>query len=107
MLLALSVVFLFAISASAALAHCPLCTAGAGLAAGLAAWLGVSELSIGLFIGAFAVAVGIWIANILKFNFKGKSEALITVSFATTIFPLLYMFSESIPLYINWYGGYG
>ena len=47
--------FLFIFMVDEVLAHCPLCTAGAAVAVGGAAWLGVSKIIIGLFIGAFAV----------------------------------------------------
>ena len=46
-------------------AHCPLCTAGAAVAAGGAAWLGISKAAIGIFIGAFAVSTGWWASNLL------------------------------------------
>ena len=47
-------------------AHCPLCTAGAAIAAGGAIYLGVSVIVVGLFIGAFAVSTGWWVAKIIK-----------------------------------------
>lgn len=105
--ISLIVILFFAGAVSVAYAHCPLCTAGAGLAAMGAGWLGVGEISIGIFIGAFAVAVGSWIANIWKMDFRFKKEALIIISFITTIAPLIYMFQEFIPLYVHLYGGYG
>ena len=40
-------------------AHCPLCTVGAGAAAAGAIWLGVSKVVVALFIGGFAMSMGI------------------------------------------------
>ena len=41
-------------------AHFPLCTIGAGAAAGAAVWLGVSKVVVALFIGGFAMSMGMW-----------------------------------------------
>ena len=49
-----------------ALAHCPLCTVGAGALAVLAASLGISSLVVGVMIGAFALALGLWIGKMPK-----------------------------------------
>ena len=47
-------------------AHCPLCTIGAGAAAAGAVWLGVSKVVVALFIGAFAMSMGMWFPKIIK-----------------------------------------
>ncbi len=54
-------------------AHCPLCTAGAGVGALIAKELGLKSLVIGIWLGAFAVALGWWLGNVvmiraLRFN---------------------------------------
>ena len=93
-----------------AYAHCPLCTIGAAAAAGGAAWLGVSKIVIGIFIGAFAVSIGWWISNIIKKQYLPFQRLLIILfSFITTIFPLLGLevMKSIYPLYISLAGGYG
>mgnify|MGYP006929334256 CR=1 FL=1 len=47
-------------------AHCPLCTIGAGAAAGAAIWLGISKVVVAMFIGAFAMSMGMWFSRIIK-----------------------------------------
>ena len=49
-----------------AMAHCPLCTIGAGALGAGAIWLGVSSVVVALFIGAFAMSMGMWFARIIK-----------------------------------------
>ena len=46
-------------------AHCPLCTIGAGAAAAGAVWLGVSKVVVALFLGGFAMSMGMWFARVL------------------------------------------
>lgn len=89
-------------------AHCPLCTAGAGLAALGAAKLGVGPVSIGIFLGAFAVALGLWVARFLKKQYLPRQKGLLAVfSFATTIFPLQSVLADNTPLYLPFWGEYG
>lgn len=90
-----------------ALAHCPLCTAGAGAAAIGAAWLGVDQGPIGIFIGAFAIAIGLWIARIIPWRIPGKAWLLALVSFATTVLPLLVILQDVSSVYIAIAGEYG
>lgn len=92
-------------------AHCPLCTIGAGAAAGAAVYLGVSKVAVVLFIGGFAMSMGMWFA---KWTDKkiGKrvpfQKTLIIVGiFALTLFPILPMFSAIGPLYFSFIGEYG
>ncbi len=89
-------------------AHCPLCTAGAAVAAGGAAWLGVSKIIIGLFIGAFAVSTGWWFSRLIKKQYiPGQRMLIILLAFVTTIVPLLPLLGEIHPLYISIMGSYG
>lgn len=93
-----------------AYAHCPLCTVGAAAAAGGAAWLGVSKIVIGVFIGAFAVSIGWWVSNLIKKQYVPFQRPLIILfSFVTTIFPLLGMevMRSNYPLLVSFFGDYG
>ena len=93
-----------------AYAHCPLCTVGAAAAAGGAAWLGVSKIVIGVFIGAFAVSIGWWISNLIKKQYVPFQRPLIILfSFATTVFPLLGLeiMRSNYPLLVSFFGDYG
>lgn len=93
---------------AAALAHCPLCTAGAGLVAIGAYWLGVNGLTIGLLLGAFAVALGLWIARLIKKKYVPQQDNLIGIfSWLTTLLPLKMLLSDYTSIYINWSGSYG
>lgn len=47
-------------------AHCPLCTAGAGVGALIAKELGMKSSAIGVWIGAFSVALGWWLGRIIS-----------------------------------------
>lgn len=76
-------------------AHCPLCTLGAGAVAVGASWLGVSNFSVGIFIGAFGLAMGLWMAKLLKW----PKEVLGLLSLTLTVFPLLFLF----PGHFFWY----
>src|SRR3989344_4207602 len=72
------------------MAHCPLCVAGAMAAAGGASYLGVSNIVIGLFIGAFAVSVGFWVSRLIKKRYVPlQSTLLILLSYFLTILPLI------------------
>jgi hypothetical protein len=89
-------------------AHCPLCTIGAATAAGGAAYLGVSNTVIGIFIGAFAVSIGWWFARIIKKQFVPyQKPAIIILSFLTTVIPMMPLLSDIHGLYIPWIGAYG
>ena len=91
-----------------ALAHCPLCTAGAGLAAIGAYWLGVNGLTVGVLLGAFAMALGLWVARLIKKKYLPQQDNAIGVfSWLTTIIPLKMLLSDYTSIYINWSGSYG
>ena len=101
---------LFLALMQSAYAHCPLCTVGAAAAAGGAAWLGVSKVVIGVFIGAFAVSIGWWVSTLIKKQYVPFQRPLIILfSFVTTIFPLLGLdVMQSIyPVYVSLAGDYG
>jgi len=89
-------------------AHCPLCTIGAGAAAGGAVWLGVSKVIVALFIGAFAMSMGMWFSGIIKKKYIPFQKTIIViVVFLTTVLPLLPIFNAVGPLYIPFVGEYG
>jgi len=89
-------------------AHCPLCTIGAGAAAGAAVWLGVSKVAVALFIGAFAMSMGIWFSKIIKKQYISFQNPLsVAIVFLTTLLPLLPLFTAIGPLYIPFIGDYG
>ena len=89
-------------------AHCPLCTIGAGAAAGAAVWLGVSKVVVALFIGGFAMSMGMWFSNLVKKKYIPFQKTLIVfVVFATTVIPLMPIFTAIGPLYFSFIGDYG
>lgn len=91
-------------------AHCPLCTIGAGAAALGALWLGFSSFSIGLFLGAFALAMGLWVGRLIKrkVNLLPHQTMVIgIISFLTTIFPLQPILFDNSAIYISMSGDYG
>ncbi len=89
-------------------AHCPLCTIGAAAAAGGAAYLGVNNIIIGLFIGAFAASMGFWVARMIKKKYiPFQTAAIVLASFLTTILPILPLMPGIKPLYISIAGDYG
>jgi len=90
------------------LAHCPLCVVGAAAAAGGAMWLGVSKVVVGLFIGAFAMSMGMWIARMIKKDYIPFQNSILIISiFLLTFFPMMPIFSAMGPFYISLAGGYG
>lgn len=96
------------LSVPAVEAHCPLCTIGAAAAAGGAAYLGVHGIVIGLFMGAFAVSIGWWVSGLIKKQyFKYQKQAIILLSFLTTVFPMLAILSDVQPFLVSMSGSYG
>lgn len=89
-------------------AHCPLCTAGAGILAATAVSLGVDPMAVGVFIGAFAVAVGLWGARLLKNRyFSWQGPAIAVASFLLTVLPLTALFDTQTAFSVFIAGGYG
>ena len=89
-------------------AHCPLCTVGVAAAAGGAAWLGVSKVVIGLFVGAFAVSTGWWVSKLIKKEYIPHQRFwIIILSFVLTVIPIYPILSQVYPLFISWGGEYG
>ena len=89
-------------------AHCPLCTIGAGAAGVGAIWLGVSKVVVALFIGAFAMSMGMWFSKIPKKRYIPlQKTAIIAIVFLTTVLPLIPLFKAIGPLYLSFIGEYG
>lgn len=90
------------------MAHCPLCTVGAGVAGAGAIWLGVSKVVVALFIGGFAMSMGMWFSKLPKKTYVPFQKTLIVLAiFLTTILPLLPIFKAIGPLYLSFIGDYG
>ncbi len=98
----------FVFLAENVMAHCPLCTIGAGAAAGAAVWLGVSKVVVALFLGGFAVSMGMWFARIIKKDYiKYQKAVIILAVFLLTFIPLLPIVKAIGPLYLSFIGEYG
>ena len=91
------------------LAHCPLCTIGAGIVATIAVWLGVNTLVIGVLLGAFAAALGFWAARLIKKKYFAFQDSVVTILvFLSTILPLLPIAGgEKSSVYVSLAGDYG
>ncbi|MDP2628309.1 MAG: hypothetical protein Q8P15_00230 [Nanoarchaeota archaeon] len=91
-------------------AHCPLCTVGAGAAAAGAVWLGISKVVVALFIGAFAMSMGMWFARVIekrKIFIPFQNFIIIVGVFLLTVLPLIPIIKSLGPLYIPFIGEYG
>ncbi len=94
--------------AESAFAHCPLCTIGAGAAAAGAAWFGVDNVIIGIFLGAAALAMGLWVSRLFKRRYIPLQKwAISAFSFASIIIPVLPMMKGYSSAYISLAGSYG
>lgn len=71
----------FLIHAPAALAHCPLCVAGAGVGLTLSRWIGIDDSITGVWLAAFLGAISFWTETAL---IKDKELKL-------TLRPLIYI----------------
>jgi len=73
-----------------------------------ASYLGVKDAAIGVFIGAFAIALGFWTNKLIKkIYIKYQEELIILAVFIIMIVPISQIIKSYIPFYINWAGGYG
>ncbi len=101
-------VFLILATSKTASAHCPLCVAGAGALAVLATSLGVSSVVVGILIGAFALALGLWLAPLVKKQYIPYQKQILTLLiFVSTIVPIMPFIKDYGPLYISLGGEYG
>lgn len=89
-------------------AHCPLCTAGIAAVAGGATYFGVNKTVISLFVGAFAVSTGWWVArSINKEYIRFQKLWLVLGSFLLSVLPLMSLLYVLYPLQISLAGDYG
>lgn len=95
-------------SPAPALAHCPLCTIGV-VAVGLGAYqLGISTFSVGVVVGAAALALGLWLARLARKQYVPRQRPLIAlIIFATTLLPVAPFLPGARGLYIPFVGQYG
>ena len=103
-----ALIFLPFLGIKTVLAHCPLCTLGAAAAVGGAAYLGVNKVVLSLFVGAFAISMGMWFAKLLKKKYMPfQKTIIILVSFLLTVIPILPMINVYFPLFLSFVGEYG
>lgn len=90
---------------SVASAHCPLCTAGAGILAVLAASMGVPATIIAVMLGGFAMALGLWFSRVVKKKyFRFQDQVVIWGAYLLTVVPLWPVLKEYKALYVPWLG---
>ena len=103
-----TIIGLLAFIPATAKAHCPLCTAGAGALAIGAAYIGVSTYVVGIFIGAFALALGIWVSRMIKKEYIPYQKHIVTILvFLTTVIPLMPLLQHYVSFNVYWFGEYG
>lgn len=106
-----AIFFSFIFLAETIKAHCPLCTIGAGAVAGGALWLGINEIIVALFLGGFAMSMGIWFSKIIKKEYFSYQNILIAIMvFASTLLPILPLITSEhnvYPVYLSISGDYG
>lgn len=101
-LLAVPIALIFPVIARA---HCPLCTAGAGFLAILAASLGVPSLVISTLLGGFALAFGLWLKKIIKKKYFRWQDLVVTwLVFFSTVLPLWPILKDYKALYLPFLG---
>jgi len=89
-------------------AHCPLCVVGVGGLAVLAAYLGISSIVVGVFIGAFSLALGLWISGLIKKSYIPLQKPILTVLiFLGTVIPIMPLIVHYGPFYVSFIGEYG
>lgn len=89
-------------------AHCPLCTAGAGALAVAAAYFGISSMIVGVFVGAFALALGLWLAKLPKKKYiPYQYLVLVIIIFLSTVIPIMPLVQDYAPLYVPFWGEFG
>ena len=90
------------------MAHCPLCVGGAGAAAALASFFGVSYGAIGVFMGGFAVALSLLIVNRLPEKIPYQNIIVGWLIYLSTIIPLYpFLKGDIVPWAVSISGEYG
>ena len=89
-------------------AHCPLCSAGAGGAAAIASALGIGLAVVGVFVGAFGVATGLWTARYVDEQYLPYQDRLVAGAVALAIvLPVLPIMNETTAVFLSIGGEYG
>lgn len=92
-------------------AHCPLCTAGAGAAAGIATYLGIDFAVIGVLIGGFSWALGSWTADWFEKKFTDlenyQSKLVALAIFSSIVLPGYFWMPSATPVTLWMIGEYG
>lgn len=74
----------------------------------LAAYLGISAAPVGVFVGAFGLAIGLWTAKLIKKRLvRGQNNIIGAASFASVVLPVMPLMEEYSSLYVPWMGDYG
>jgi hypothetical protein len=103
-----TLIFLPFLGVKTILAHCPLCTLGAAAAVGGAAYMGVNKVVLSLFVGAFAISMGMWFTRIIKKKYIPFQKTIIILgSFFLTVIPILPLINAYFPLFVWFIGDYG
>ena len=89
------------------MAHCPLCTGAAVAGVAGARYLGLDVSLVGIFTGAFAISLALWINRKSKIYFRYQKQIVIILSFLLTIIPVIYSIKDTIYIPLFLYGGYG
>ncbi|MBE5728598.1 hypothetical protein IHE51_01940 [Candidatus Parvarchaeota archaeon] len=70
---------------------CPLCIAGAAVGLSLARYYGLSDIIVGLWLGALAVSTGVWLARLtrrkLGKRIPAQTPIVFSLVFASTVIP--------------------
>ena len=97
-------------SARIAYAHCPLCVVAVGAGIFGAKSFGLGDGIVGLFVGAFAVATGLWIARKAKARFNlipFQTPLIVTLSWLVTVIPMLGLSNQALYLPVFLWGPAG
>lgn len=96
------------LSSVVSFAHCPLCTGAIGVMAVGASYYGIDSSIIGLFIGAFAISTGLWVAMKVKKQYIMYQKPLIVISsFFLTVVPLMSIGEGSLTVSMLLFGEEG
>jgi len=86
-------------------AMCPLCSVAIGAGAVAAEYYGVDPSIIGLFVGAFALSTGIWVANWIKTQYiPHQKKIIVAASLALTIIPFVPIVPDAFYLPLKLFG---
>src|SRR3989344_5892903 len=88
--------FLFIIlSVTPVFAHCPICSAATGTLVASARVVGVDDIVVGTFVGAFAISTAFWVSNFITRRFKK------TIHFQPYVLSAISLVSTVISFYMS------